>query len=91
MVGLFQAFFGVFDGHGGRAAVDFVSNKLGKNIITAVAELDKEENQLELAIRTGYLTTDKEFLKQVWLPTCQTPSKSLKFSFFFFPPLKLRA
>ncbi|EHA8589739.1 putative protein phosphatase 2C 77 [Cocos nucifera] len=57
-----QAFFGVFDGHGGRAAVDFVSKKLGKNIIRAVAELDKEDNQLELAIRSGYLATDKEFL-----------------------------
>ncbi|XP_008775736.2 probable protein phosphatase 2C 74 [Phoenix dactylifera] len=59
-----QAFFGVFDGHGGRAAVDFVSKKLGKNIIAALDELDKEENQLELAIRSGYLATDKEFLSQ---------------------------
>ncbi|RWW32905.1 hypothetical protein GW17_00002379 [Ensete ventricosum] len=64
-----QAFFGVFDGHGGRAAVDFVSEKLGKNILTALEELQKEENQIELAIKEGYLTTDREFLSQVWLPT----------------------
>ncbi|CAD5185037.1 unnamed protein product [Musa acuminata subsp. malaccensis] len=59
-----QAFFGVFDGHGGRAAVDFVSEKLGKNILTALEELQKEENQMELAIKEGFLTTDREFLSQ---------------------------
>ncbi|XXG39460.1 hypothetical protein AAC387_Pa01g0414 [Persea americana] len=59
-----QAFFGVFDGHGGRAAVDYASDKLGRNIITAMAEYEKAENQLEQAIRAGYLTTDKEFLSQ---------------------------
>ncbi|XP_072950521.1 probable protein phosphatase 2C 77 [Typha angustifolia] len=62
-----QAFFGVFDGHGGVAAVDFVSEKLGQNIIAAMAEAKKlhgEENHLEIAIREGYLTTDREFLSQ---------------------------
>ena len=59
----------MFDGHGGRAAVDFVSEKLGKNILTALEELQKEENQMELAIKEGFLTTDREFLSQVWLPT----------------------
>ncbi|CAL9120020.1 unnamed protein product [Musa textilis] len=59
-----QAFFGVFDGHGGRAAVDFVSEKLGKNIVAALAEPEKEKNQAEMAIKTGYLTTDRDFLSQ---------------------------
>lgn len=59
-----QAFFGVFDGHGGCAAVDYVAEKLGKNIITAIEESEKSENQLEQAIEEGYLTTDKEFLSQ---------------------------
>ncbi|OAY63842.1 putative protein phosphatase 2C 77 [Ananas comosus] len=60
-----QAFFGVFDGHGGRAAVDFVSENLGNNIIAAVAHLEKEKEQrLEMAIKAGYLTTDREFLNQ---------------------------
>ncbi|CAL4903801.1 unnamed protein product [Urochloa decumbens] len=31
------AFYGVYDGHGGRAAVDFVADKLGKNVIAALA------------------------------------------------------
>ncbi|KAI0496188.1 hypothetical protein KFK09_022495 [Dendrobium nobile] len=61
-----QAFFGVFDGHGGRAAVDFVSQKLGNNIITAVEEVKErdEEGRLESAIKAGYLITDREFLSK---------------------------
>jgi hypothetical protein len=27
--------------------------------------MEKGENQLEMAIRTGYLTTDEEFISQV--------------------------
>ncbi|XP_051185529.1 probable protein phosphatase 2C 77 [Lolium perenne] len=56
------AFYGVYDGHGGRAAVDLIADKLGKNIVAALAA------QLELdvmaAIRAGYLATDSEFLSQ---------------------------
>ncbi|XP_058097614.1 probable protein phosphatase 2C 74 [Magnolia sinica] len=59
-----QAFFGVFDGHGGRAAVDYVTEKLGQNIITAIRNLEEAEDQVQQAIRAGYLTTDKEFLSQ---------------------------
>ncbi|XP_077224662.1 putative protein phosphatase 2C 2 [Tasmannia lanceolata] len=59
-----QAFFGVFDGHGGSAAVKHVAEHLGKNIITALKEIEKGEDQLEKAIKTGYLTTDKDFLIQ---------------------------
>ncbi|XP_008806972.2 probable protein phosphatase 2C 74 [Phoenix dactylifera] len=59
-----QAFFGVFDGHGGRAAVDFVTEKLGNNILAALSQLKEKENQLELAIRAGYLTTDSQLLSQ---------------------------
>ena len=62
----FQAFFGVFDGHGGREAVDFVTEKLGKNILAVLPELEETENQLELAIRAGYRTTDSQLLGQVW-------------------------
>ncbi|ONK57751.1 uncharacterized protein A4U43_C09F3720 [Asparagus officinalis] len=59
-----QAFFGVFDGHGGRAAVDFVSENLGENIIRAIDRLEEGEDKLEMAMRSGYLTTDREFLSQ---------------------------
>ncbi|PKA54569.1 putative protein phosphatase 2C 77 [Apostasia shenzhenica] len=61
-----QAFFGVFDGHGGRAAVNFVSEKLGKNILHAVEQVDEkdEEDRFEAAIKAGYMRTDHEFLSQ---------------------------
>ncbi|KAF8404346.1 hypothetical protein HHK36_009229 [Tetracentron sinense] len=59
-----QAFFAVFDGHGGRAAVDYVAENLGKNIIKAIGDSGTTEDDLQQAIRGGYLTTDKEFLSQ---------------------------
>ncbi|KAK8921228.1 putative protein phosphatase 2C 77 [Platanthera zijinensis] len=61
-----QSFFGVFDGHGGMAAMNFVSEKLGKNIISAlegVKEYD-DEDKFETAIKAGYMNTDREFLSQ---------------------------
>lgn len=64
-----QAFYGVYDGHGGRAAVDFVADKLGKNVVAALArEEDDEKDDVDAvvaAIRAAYLTTDSEFLSQV--------------------------
>lgn len=66
-----QAFYGVYDGHGGRAAVDLIYDKLGKNIVGALDAAARQEGGVELeldvmaAIRAGYLTTDREFLSQV--------------------------
>lgn len=63
---LLQAFFGVFDGHGGRAAVDYVSKNLGKNIVAALEDLEQKGNgDPETAIVRGYLATDEGFLSQV--------------------------
>ncbi|KAA8528035.1 hypothetical protein F0562_035096 [Nyssa sinensis] len=62
-----QAFFAVIDGHGGHAATDYVAENLGKNIVKALerVEIEKaEEDELEAAIRGGYLVTDQEFLSQ---------------------------
>ncbi|KAG9444399.1 hypothetical protein H6P81_015739 [Aristolochia fimbriata] len=62
-----QAFFGVYDGHGGRAAVDHVVDKLGNNILRALEEEQpngNKEQTIRRAVREGYLTTDKEFLAQ---------------------------
>lgn len=58
----------MYDGHGGRAAVDYVSDNLGKNIISKISQMEKREreNQLEMAIRAGYLNTDEEFISQVY-------------------------
>ncbi|KAJ6291677.1 hypothetical protein OIU76_023709 [Salix suchowensis] len=59
------AFFAVIDGHGGRAAVDYVAENLGKNIVNGLQNVDcKVDGRLEQAIRGGYMATDKEFLSQ---------------------------
>jgi len=62
----------VFDGHGGRAAVDFVSERL--SVVSAVlaaagttetrGEASSEEDAVSAAIRTAYLATDSELLTQ---------------------------
>jgi protein phosphatase 1L len=64
-----QAFYGVYDGHGGRAAVDFVSEHLGKNVVSAVLaatteEAWEKEDAVSVAIRAAYLKTDSELLAQ---------------------------
>ncbi|VAH93777.1 unnamed protein product [Triticum turgidum subsp. durum] len=75
MLSHLQAFYGVYDGHGGRAAVDFVSDHLGKNVVAAVLATTTEEAQgtepssgstdaVTAAIRAAYLATDSELVKQ---------------------------
>jgi len=51
------AFFGVFDGHGGNEAAEFVSKKLHTNIV-GNAKFDKDP---EMAIQEGFMKTEKEF------------------------------
>ncbi|KAL5710140.1 protein-serine/threonine phosphatase [Ranunculus cassubicifolius] len=55
-----QAFFGVFDGHGGAKAAEFAAQNLHKNI------MNETTRRVEIvdAIKYGYLTTDSEFLKE---------------------------
>ena len=43
-LGMLQAFYGVYDGHGGRAAVDLVADKLGKNVVAALAAASRRES-----------------------------------------------
>ncbi|KAM7501786.1 hypothetical protein LguiB_000690 [Lonicera macranthoides] len=57
-----QAFFGVFDGHGGAKAAAFAAENLNKNIIDEVEKRDEEE--IIEAVKFGYLNTDSEFLKK---------------------------
>lgn len=55
------AFYGVFDGHGGRAAADFLKDHLMKNVV-------KNENFMkdpELALKEAFFTTDEEFYAAV--------------------------
>lgn len=60
-----QAFFGVFDGHGGRNAAAFAAENIGQNIVDAMIGMEDETADiLEQAVRAGYLITDAGFLKQ---------------------------
>lgn len=58
----FQAFFGVFDGHGGTKASEFAAHNLEKNVLDEVVRRD--ESDIEEAVKHGYLNTDSEFLKE---------------------------
>ncbi|KAI0526915.1 hypothetical protein KFK09_002509 [Dendrobium nobile] len=60
-----MAFFGIFDGHGGSKAAEYVSKSIGERILEEVA-MSREEAEIEVeeAVRNGYLKTDVEFLKE---------------------------
>lgn len=58
-----QAFFGVFDGHGGSKAAEFAAENLEKNVMDEVTRRD-EEDDIEEAVKHGYLNTDSDFLKE---------------------------
>ncbi|CAI9774914.1 unnamed protein product [Fraxinus pennsylvanica] len=58
-----QAFFGVYDGHGGAGAAEFVAKNLDRNIMNKVATRT-QEGGIEEAVKEGYLSTDVEFLKE---------------------------
>ncbi|XP_028804864.1 probable protein phosphatase 2C 25 [Neltuma alba] len=56
-----QAFFGIFDGHGGSKAAEFAAQNLEKNVMDEVTRRD--EDDMEEAVKHGYLNTDSDFLK----------------------------
>ena len=58
-----QAFFGVFDGHGGAKAAEFAAHKLEKNILDEVVRR-KDKTKVKESVKEGYLKTDAEFLKE---------------------------
>ncbi|XP_073130089.1 probable protein phosphatase 2C 14 [Henckelia pumila] len=58
-----KEFFGVYDGHGGSKAVEFVAENLHLRIFEKL-ENASESEAIEEAIKDGYLKTDGEFLKQ---------------------------
>ncbi|MCO5550982.1 hypothetical protein L7F22_004477 [Adiantum nelumboides] len=59
-----QAFFGVFDGHGGKHAAEFVAANLGQHVSTALQNQKYGNTCLEAAMLTAYVHTDAEFLSQ---------------------------
>ncbi|XP_059448059.1 uncharacterized protein LOC132179366 [Corylus avellana] len=58
-----KGFFGVYDGHGGNKAAEFVAENLHTNILEMM-ENCKEPTAKEEAVKSGYIKTDQEFLKQ---------------------------
>ncbi|TYJ97293.1 putative protein phosphatase 2C 25 [Cucumis melo var. makuwa] len=59
-----EAFFGVFDGHGGVKAAEFAANNLEKNVLNEIERMGDNETDFKQAIKHGYLTTDSDFLKE---------------------------
>ncbi|PON86583.1 Protein phosphatase [Trema orientale] len=57
-----QAFFGVFDGHGGAKAAEFAAKNLDSNIVNRLTR--GNEKEIVEAVKGGYLTTDEDFLKE---------------------------
>ncbi|XP_022752915.1 probable protein phosphatase 2C 25 [Durio zibethinus] len=58
-----QAFFGVFDGHGGAKAAEFAARQLEKNVLDEVVRR-RDKTKVKEAVKQGYLKTDAEFLKE---------------------------
>lgn len=61
-VWLIQAFFGIFDGHGGTKASEFAADNMEKNVLEEITRRDKSD--IEEAVKHGYLKTDSDFLKE---------------------------
>ncbi|XP_073031964.1 probable protein phosphatase 2C 14 [Primulina eburnea] len=61
--GIKKEFFGVYDGHGGSKAAEFVAENLHLRIFEMLENASESEAREE-AIKDGYLKTDDEFLKQ---------------------------
>ncbi|WCJ38556.1 Protein phosphatase 2C family protein [Euphorbia peplus] len=59
------SFFGVYDGHGGQKAAEFVAENLHTNIVEMMVKCSETGGgSKEEAVKSGYLKTDQEFLKQ---------------------------
>ncbi|KAF5726717.1 putative Phosphatase 2C family protein [Tripterygium wilfordii] len=58
-----KRFFGVYDGHGGKKASEFVAENLHSNILEMIDNCTGDAAKVE-AVKAGYLKTDQEFLKQ---------------------------
>lgn len=71
-----QRFFGVYDGHGGSKAAEFVAENLHLKIIEML-EGTSENHVKEEACKAGFLKTDEEFLKQVIITFSALESVSL--------------
>ncbi|KAI3516115.1 hypothetical protein L1887_15025 [Cichorium endivia] len=58
-----KGFFGVYDGHGGSKAADFVAKNLHSNVFEML-EKSSGNTTTEEVIKAAFMKTDDEFLKQ---------------------------
>ncbi|KAJ0242897.1 protein phosphatase 2C 14 [Hirschfeldia incana] len=58
-----NSFFGVYDGHGGCKAADFVAENLHKHVLEMVKDC-KDKGEKEEAFKAAYLRTDNDFLEE---------------------------
>lgn len=66
---IIQAFFGVFDGHGGTTAAEFVAKKIEKNMLDVFPAgiiFGEEEcvGRINEAVKISYLRTDSQLLNE---------------------------
>lgn len=59
-----QAFFGVFDGHSGCSAVEYVAENLPQEIASAIEASQKGDDLIEEAVTSAFLATDAGFLRK---------------------------
>uniref|UniRef100_A0A0E0KCE8 protein-serine/threonine phosphatase n=1 Tax=Oryza punctata TaxID=4537 RepID=A0A0E0KCE8_ORYPU len=57
------AFFGVFDGHGGKSAAEFAAENMPKFMAEEMCKVG-DSGETEQAVKRCYLKTDEEFLKR---------------------------
>lgn len=64
-----QSLFGVFDGHGGAAAAEFVSNNIRRHLFsqlpTTATTATTTAAEISEAVKAGYLNTDADLLATV--------------------------
>ncbi|KAM7250063.1 hypothetical protein ACFE04_021946 [Oxalis oulophora] len=58
-----NGFYGVYDGHGGNKAAQFVAHNLHNNVFQTINNCKDHEEKIQ-AVKAAYLKTDHDFLEQ---------------------------
>lgn len=67
---LVYAYFGIFDGHGGREAALFAKEHLMNNIVSQKGFWSDDDSKVLKAIRDGFLATHHAMWKEVGKNNC---------------------